>query len=143
MVAENGGVGIMSELTPCRCGSDINQYFQYKLIVGTMRHNIFIAGCHNCGEKFPFRAEPWVSAVELNEKAVAIWNREMGSGINPMIRDAIIKGEDTTGLCTLRELVEIMLKTTVMRPEPILVTELYWDRPNGERVNVEVRVVQS
>jgi hypothetical protein len=51
-----------------------------------------------------------------------------------LLLDALDKGEDTTGLCTLRSVVQIMRDIETRE------VELYWVAEDGVKINVEVHI---
>ena len=59
---------------------------------------------------------------------------------NPIIADALEKGEDATGLCTLRDLVEEMLASDPELGPARHKCEIFGQREDGSTVNVEVRI---
>ena len=60
---------------------------------------------------------------------------------NPTLQAAIDKGEDTTGLCTVRDLAHTMMKGN-HGYLPSDACELYFPLPDGRHVNVEVRITK-
>lgn len=94
--------------------------------------------------------ESWIRAIETPDQFYEVVKanppeslQAHGAGqpeaANPMIRAALDAGEDATGLCTVRELVLIMLESASNQADT---TELYFPLPDGRRVNVEVRITR-
>lgn len=69
-------------------------------------------------------------------------------GVNPMIASALSRGEDATGLCTVREVADFLITTAKERDDgegkigcalPLCCEMSYM--AGDERINVEVRVI--
>lgn len=63
---------------------------------------------------------------------------------NQRVQEAIGRGEDTTGLCTVREVVAYMLDEGKRRPHISLSQcEMYFPLPGYKRVNVVIDIINA
>ena len=61
--------------------------------------------------------------------------------LNPLIAEAIERGEDTTGLCTVKELTEYLISEHTCTNRK-MERELFFSLPDGRKVNIELRVTR-
>ena len=93
----------------------------------------------NRAHKCNFRPRYRKGMIKITTKTVKFRKLSL-EPTNPMIADALEKGEDATGLCTLRDLVEEMLASDQSLVRHWHKCEIAWQREDRSTVNVEVRI---